>query len=395
LDAVPPQQQGYIKNLFGTAQSAIDFGVVASTTNERLRFWKAWVHFLAIYFPTYDEKLNTLSQQDRIDVLVCFAQHVRSGGVSKRKQHVRAQTVQVSLRAITSRFELDGEQSPVVTPQGKYHKKISQLIEGYKRHDPPPNFQLAVPLTVPAFMHTFSRSGTEKQKAVGDMALIAFYYLLRVGEYTSSGTTNTKLTQAFRLRDVTLWDNNTILPHSLQLNTLLLRCTAATLRISNQKNGKRNQAIHHEAQDCDTCPAKALIRRIKHICSHTSDTNTIISTFFESEFHNGKLMRGSDINGAIKAAVDRLDLKKHGFQVSQINSHSLRAGGAMALHLNNIPTHTIRKMGRWSSDTFLDYIHEQIAVFSAGLSTAMGKSILFHNIGFQGITAPVLDNADI
>ena len=106
-------------------------------------------------------------------------------------------------------------------------------------------------------------------------------------------------------------------------------------------------------------------------------------------------MRGSDINGAIKAAVDRLDLKKHGFQVSQISSHSLRAGGEMALHLNNIPTHTIRKMGRWSSDTFLDYIHEQIAVFSAGLSTAMGKSILFHNIGFQGITAPVLDNADI
>jgi hypothetical protein len=52
----------------------------------------------------------------------------------------------------------------------------------------------------------------------------------------------------------------------------------------------------------------------------------------------------------------------------------------------------IRKIGRLSSDTFLDYIHEQIAVFSAGLSTAMGKNTLFHNIGFQGITAPVLDS---
>jgi hypothetical protein len=51
-------------------------------------------------------------------------------------------------------------------------------------------------------------------------------------------------------------------------------------------------------------------------------------------------------------------------------------------------------MGRWSSDTFLDYIHEQIAVFSAGLSTAMGKQILFHNIGFKSISTPVLDNAD-
>ena len=105
-------------------------------------------------------------------------------------------------------------------------------------------------------------------------------------------------------------------------------------------------------------------------------------------------MRATDINSALKAAVIRLDMKKHGFQVAQISSHSLRAGGAMALHINKIPAHTIRKMGRWSSDTFLDYIHKQIAVFSAGLSTAMGNRILFHNIGFQGIPAPVLDNAD-
>ena len=66
----------------------------------------------------------------------------------------------------------------------------------------------------------------------------------------------------------------------------------------------------------------------------------------------------------------------------------------MAMHLHNTPTHTIRKMGRWSSDTFLDYIHEQIAVFSAGLSTAMGRNIFFHNIGFRAIPTPILDNED-
>jgi hypothetical protein len=189
-------------------------------------------------------------------------------------------------------------------------------------------------------MYTFSRSGTEKQKAVGDMALIAFYYLLRVGEYTSSGTPTTALTQAFRLQDITLWDNTTILDHSLPLDTLLHRCTATTLCISNQKNRKRNQAIHLEAQHCDTCPAKALVRRIKHIHSHTSNPNTIISTYFISGSRTGKLMRDSDINCAPKAAVTKLDMKQHGFQVAQISSHSLRAGGAMVFHLNNVPTHT-------------------------------------------------------
>jgi hypothetical protein len=138
---------------------------VVSTTNKRIRFWKAWTNFITTYFPTYDGKLSTLSQPEQIDVLVSFAQHVRSGGVSRRKQHVRMQTVQVSLRAITTSFELDGEKSPVVTPQGKYHKKISQLLEGYKQKDPSPKFQLAVPLTVPTFMHTFSRTGTEKAES--------------------------------------------------------------------------------------------------------------------------------------------------------------------------------------------------------------------------------------
>ena len=243
-------------------------------------------------------------------------------------------------------------------------------------------------------MYHYALTGTEKQKAVADIAIIAFYYLLRVGEYTYTPTSTKKLTQAFRLQDVTLWDKHTILDHNLPIAALLIRCTAATLRISNQKNGKRNQAIHHFTTNTDTCPIKALIRRVKHITAHTSVPTAIISTYFEHPTHQGKVMRATEINSALKAAVLQLDMKKHGFEAAQISSHSLRAGGAMAMHLHNTPTHTIRKMGRWSSDTFLDYIHEQIAVFSAGLSTAMGKNIFFHNIGFRAIPTPILDNED-
>jgi hypothetical protein len=34
-------------------------------------------------------------------------------------------------------------------------------------------------------------------------------------------------------------------------------------------------------------------------------------------------MRATGINSALKAAVTHLDMKKHGFQVAQISSHSL------------------------------------------------------------------------
>jgi hypothetical protein len=82
----------------------------------------------------------------------------------------------------------------------------------------------------------------------------------------------------------------------------------------------------------------------------------------------------------VKSAVRSLGLDKKGFPPEAVSSHSLRAGGAMAMHLNHIDRDTIRKQGRWSSDTFLMYIHEQIAAFSAGLSSKMSRNIGWFNM---------------
>ena len=88
----------------------------------------------------------------------------------------------------------------------------------------------------------------------------------------------------------------------------------------------------------------------------------------------------SDINHAVKLAVAQLGLVTKGFNLNDVSSHSLRAGGAMALKLHGYDRDTIKKMGRWSSDTFLTYIHEQIGAFSAGISTKMAIAIPFHNM---------------
>jgi hypothetical protein len=132
-------------------------------------------------------RLWNLSHSERIDVLVLFAQHVRSGGVSPGKREVCAQTVVVLLRAVAAKFEMDGQSYTVVTAQGKYHQKISQRIEGYRRDNPAPKYKIAVPLTVPTYMYNYGKTGNAKHKAIGDMALIAFYYLLRVGELRARG----------------------------------------------------------------------------------------------------------------------------------------------------------------------------------------------------------------
>ena len=57
-----------------------------------------------------------------------------------------------------------------------------------------------------------------------------------------------------------------------------------------------------------------------------------------------------------------------GYDLTRIGAHSLRASGAMALKLNGYDKETIMKIGRWSSDTFLTYIHSQIAALTMGVA---------------------------
>jgi hypothetical protein len=310
---------------------------------------------------------------------------VRSGGIFGTKHKVRAQTVQVALRSISSKFLLDGELSPLGTPETGYPKAIRQQLEGYKRQDPPPQPRLAVPLALPRFININGQnSQCPKAQAIGDMAIIAVYYLLRVGEYTYHRRESTTRTRQFTIGDIALWHNTTLLPKTHSEPTLMEQCTSATLSIVDQKNGRRNVSIHQEATGSAHCPIRAIIRRIKSILPHTRDPQTCISTYFPTrDSKYPRLVRATEMNTAVKHAVVALGLDRNGLTPALVGSHSLRAGGAMAMYLNGVPHATIKKMGRWTSDTFLMYIHEQISALSNNVSTRMSTPIVFHNIHFD------------
>ena len=365
---------------------------MAATKRERHRFFGAWTRFLTYYFPGVPNDLRSNSRPEQLALMAAFAKFVRDGGVSSRKHQVRTQTVQVALRALATTWELEGKPNLLADAQGHYPKAIKLLLSRFKQEDPPIQAKLAVPVTVPNYLCLKGIKGTERDKTVGDLALIAFYFLLRVGEYTYHKPSENRRTKQFRIQDITLWNGTISLDPNKPLKELYTTCTAATLKISNQKNGKRDQVIHQESTNSFYCPIKALIRRITYIKSHTSDTTKVISTYFTNK-STGFIPPASAINTAVKTAVTELHLHQHGLHNHHVGSHSLRAGGAMAMHLNGINPLTIKKMGRWSSDTFLMYIHEQISAFSKGVSTSMAQPIQFHNIAYQPAAGPTLQRA--
>jgi integrase len=84
---------------------------------------------------------------------------------------------------------------------------------------------------------------------------------------------------------------------------------------------------------------------------------------------------------AVRAAAMQTNLAQHGYALKRVGAHSLRASGAMALKLNGYTAEDIMKIGRWTSTTFLTYIHSQIAALNHGIAARMSRRIAFHNVG--------------
>ena len=84
-----------------------------------------------------------------------------------------------------------------------------------------------------------------------------------------------------------------------------------------------------------------------------------------------------------------MKLHKLGSTDKMVSSHSLRAGGAMAAHLNGLDSNTLKKVGRWSSETYLMYIHDQISHLNTGISHQISTHIIFRKIRAPEITDTV------
>jgi integrase len=100
-------------------------------------------------------------------------------------------------------------------------------------------------------------------------------------------------------------------------------------------------------------------------------------SFLENNTH----VVAADILNAVRMAARQTNLPTNGDNLTRIRAHSLRASGAMALKLNGYDKEIIMKIGRWSSDTFLTYIHSQIAALTMGVAAKMTRQVNFQNVG--------------
>jgi hypothetical protein len=171
----------------------------------------------------------------------------------------------------------------------KFLPALQVMIEGYNKQDPPTKKMLPVKANVPELLVEmgYGKSGSPHAQAIGDLLLIAFYYLLCIGEYTVKGKrNNTKQSVQFKLKDVTFLKKNkagtlVCLPKMAPASVVML-ADSATLKLDNKKNGWKGMCVHQEANgELFNCPVRALVCRVLHLHKNNAKGNTFLSAFFQ------------------------------------------------------------------------------------------------------------------
>ena len=247
-----------------------------------------------------------------------------------------------------------GADDPRLNSAGKTDFRIGRMLACWKKQDPPANRVKPIPIQVirriaavaaalPPTAHTL--------RAVADMIIIAFFFLLRPGEYTDSPSDSTP----FAFADVQLFLGTIRLDLASSTEAQLLTATSAALTFTTQKNGVENEVIKlGRSGDPFLCPTLAVARRVLHLRTSHAPRHTPLGRVFTP---NGvQRVTPSLITKTLRDAVTYIGADL-GFLPSEVSARSLRAAGATALLVARVDPDVIRLLGRWRSDEMLRYLH--------------------------------------
>ena len=392
MDKLPPLFKNSYARDFSAADEGFRHGRVATTAQTRTVHWRNWISYVRPL--GVDPFLQGTPHSTQVRCLSGFAARIRSGAFG-RGRTVKSETVSTALSAVGKEIALACNRNPIkLNGSEKLLPRLGQMLDGWRKTDGPVLKKLPVEADIPEYLVKLGLQlgASAKDKAIGDLTLVAFYYLLRIGEYTVKGARNeSKQTQQFKIRDVTFFKKDAHgtlrqLPRQSHEN-LIMSADSATLRLDNQKNGWKGVCIHHESNgDAIFDPVRALGRRVLHIRTHANgDEAVFLSAVYNNAVRSD--ISDKDIRAALKLAAAALEYPfTRGIPVERVDTHSLRIGGANALSLAGYSDRHIQKLGRWRGETFKEYVREQLSNFSEGLSTSMQKTFGFVNVEGGGVS---------
>ena len=290
---------------------------------------------------------------DPVMLLQLFGVRWRDGRISPSGEPNRARSVEDAIRFVGQKFSSLGAADPRLDAAGKQDFRLRRMYSAWKKVDDPPTRVEPVPMIILLRSDEMLDHTNERDNATLDCIWIAFYFLLRPGEYIYS-TSDSQT--PFRLCDIEFkLGGRHFFDAHLATTLQLLSADFVSLTFTNQKNGVKGEKLAHMSNgNPRSCPVRATLRRVAHLNSNNAPPTTPLYCYYSAG--RQRRVTSAMITSILRAPA--LSIPGYaGVQPDNIATRSLRSSGAMALLLGGIDPDRIRILGRWRSDAMYRYLH--------------------------------------
>ncbi len=172
MDRLPFELQNLYARDFRLADEGYHAGRVAATAKNRSTYWDHWCTYVRPL--GVDAYLQEASYVERVRTITGFAARVREGGYGRGKR-VQASTVSSAITAVGQTNALACGTNPTkLVGSDKMIPRMQQILDGWRKVDPPTKKQLPVEADVPEYLGNLgvATGATELDRAIGDLVLI-------------------------------------------------------------------------------------------------------------------------------------------------------------------------------------------------------------------------------
>jgi hypothetical protein len=266
---------------------------------------------------------------NRVPILQVFAQRYHDGRIVPGNNTIRSATVSDAVRVVGQAFARLGANDIHKDAHDDIDFRIYRQFHAYTKEDYPPSRVKPVPIVIIYILQqAFVDLLLPDLQAVADMCTIAFYFLLRPGEYMGTTSDDTP----FRLQDVTLHVGIRHLDTMLASTTDIYAADSVSYTFTTQKNGTKGEILTHGLSgDALACPVKETLWRFIHLHHNKAPKTAPIASYY----HNRKriTIKSKDITDALRLATVAMR-HQMGLLPSDISARSLCAGGAWRFLMN-------------------------------------------------------------
>jgi hypothetical protein len=278
--------------------------------------WTRWDAFCVAH--NIDPYLKTWA--DPVPILQVFGERYMDGRLAPLKNPVKARTGEDALHVVGQAHARLGGPDPRRDTFGGIDFRIQRHIKSYHKVDNPPCRVKPIPITIIVYIMSsaFGRERNEEDLTIADMITIAFFFLLRPGEYTGTIADDTP----FRLEDVALYIRDRRLDVMTASFVEIDAATSVSYKFTTQKNGTRDEKlVQGLSSDSKCCPVTATARRTKYYRSKHSKQTVSIASYYRA--HRRSNIRAKDITDTLRHAMT-MNYHRTGIHANEISAYRFR-----------------------------------------------------------------------